>query len=202
MVQYQRIYACSLLKTYIIAYNDTNKFPLNTKANFFHLGCGCLLEKKEKQKKNASARFKSFGTAHERHRQSVLLVTPTAMCSLLMRTPGLVKLGNGRQQTCSCCSSGVATLRQMQIQRQRAGYVLQRSVIKSYYLHENDLPGEIYEMKRPYDRFSRHFVTGEQQNSCQSRFQALAGIGGCGRICLGLAGHMTYNDGSQLYSVL
>ena len=53
--------------------------------------------------------------------------------------------------------------------------------------------GEIY---NPYNRYSRHFVTREQQNSCHSRFQALTGIGRCGHICLGAAGHMIYYDGS------
>ena len=58
-------YACSLLKTtqaYTIAYNDTNKSPLNTKANFFYLGCGCLLEiKKIKIKiKTSPANLHSF----------------------------------------------------------------------------------------------------------------------------------------------
>ena len=30
----------------MIAYNDTNKSPMNTKANLFYLECGCLLVKK------------------------------------------------------------------------------------------------------------------------------------------------------------
>ena len=64
-------------------------------------------------------------------------------------------------------------------------------------MHENGLPGEVYELKRPYDHYSRHFVTEEQQNSRHSRFQALAGIGRCGCICLGVAGHMTYYDAAS-----
>ena len=68
------------------------------------------------------------------------------------------------------------------------GHELSDSYFKLLILANTYLPGEVYELKRPYNRYSRHLVTEEQYNY---RFQTLAGIGRCGRI-LSVAGHMTY----------
>ena len=61
------------------------------------------------------------------------------------------------------------------------GHELNDSYLKLLIL-ASAYPGEIYEHKRPYYY---------RLETSRTWVQALAGIGRCGRICLGVAGHMT-----------